>query len=99
MLIKFLIIIIIIMYSICKAPFPLVLTNDQRRCRQLSIDTRKLVIESFTKYVGLKSGTKYLKGGTGADGNWQAVPQSGGIVGECASAVVFDASRRRREVI
>jgi hypothetical protein len=49
--------------------------------------------------VGLKIGTKYLKGGTGADGNGQAVPQSGGIVGGIASVVGFYASRRRREVI
>jgi hypothetical protein len=49
--------------------------------------------------VGLKSGTKYLKVGTGADGNWKAIPQSGGILGESASAVGFDASRRRRKVV
>ncbi len=49
--------------------------------------------------MGLKSGTKSLKGGTRADGNWQAIPQIGSIVGEGASAVGFDASRRKRKVI
>ena len=40
-----------------------------------------------------------LKGGTEVDGNWQAMPQGGGIVGEGASTIGFDASRRKRKVI